>query len=205
MDQPSHTPSYYALLAHRRADLWRMAALAICLLALLLSFLIVRASRATEQILVLDPQGNILAGPLEPLAASRGFFHTTALCATNAALQRSTAGFDLYELLRLYFGPRALQKLEDDLQARGEDIRRRNLQQKPVVESVADPVVAGDSRLVEVRGRLVTAGAFGGQAFYHEPPFTLVLSFRRNPNLGQSGAFPWICEDLELRIKDADP
>lgn len=202
MDSSRHTPSHLALCERRRADLWRIVAIAVCLLALLLAFLIVRAGRSSEQILVMDSQGNILAGPLEPLSSSKGFFTTTALCATNAALQRSNAGFDLYDLLRLYFAPRALQKLEDDLQARIEDIRRRNLQQKPLIESIAAPVVAGDARLVEVRGRLVSAGAFGGQAFYNEPPFVLLLTFRRNPNLGQAGAFPWICHDVDLSIKD---
>lgn len=202
MDSSCHTPGQLALGERRRADFWRTLSLGVCLSALCVSFLIVRAGRATEHILVLDPQGNILAGPVEALASSQGFFHTSALCATNAALQRSGAGFDLYELLRLYFGPRAMQKLEDDLHARIDDMRRRNLQQKPVVESVASPVVAGDARLVEVRGRLVTVGAFGGQSFYQEPAFVLLLTYRRNPNLGQAGAYPWLCHDIDLKIEE---
>lgn len=202
MDPSRHTPAGLALGEKRRADAWRILSIVVCLASMAGAYLIVRAGRSSERILVLDSQGNVLAGPVEALASSQGFFHTSALCAANAALQRSGAGFDLYELLRLYFGPRALQKLEDDLHRRIEDMRRRNLQQKPIVDSVAAPVVAGDARLVEVRGRLITAGAFGGQAFYQEPAFALLLTYRRNPNLGQVGAYPWICEDVELKIDE---
>lgn len=203
--QPSasaHTPSVVALAERGRADLWKGIALGVCLLALGLAWLTIRAGRATERILVLDAAGNVYAGPLETLAESRDFFQTSALFAVNAALQRSPAGFDLYDLLKLYFTPRALQKLEEDLQRRREDVRLRNIQQKPLIETVGAPVRAGANRLVEVRGRVVSAGAYAGRTFYDEPPFTLVLVFRRNPNLGAAGAYPWICDDFELNLND---
>jgi hypothetical protein len=150
----------------------------------------------------MDPSGNLHSGPAQAMADSRSFFHVTSLYAVNAALQRSPAGFDLYEMLGLYFTPRAVQKIEEDYQRRREDIRLRNLQQKPLIETVGEPVPAGDTRIVEVKGRLVSAGAYAGRTFYDEPPFTIVLTFRKNSDFSKAGAYPWVCEDFDLDLQD---
>lgn len=200
---PRRTPGVLAISERRRADFWRNIALVVCLGALVLAWLIVRAARAPDLIQVMDPAGNIYSGPLEPLADSRRFFNVTAIYAANAALQRSKAGFDLSELLKLYFSPRAVAKLEDDQKQRAADIRRRNLQWKPIVDSISDPVRAGASRIVEVRGRIIAAGAFANRSFYDEPPFTLVMTFVRNPNLSNAAAYPWICNDVDLQVQTA--
>jgi hypothetical protein len=195
-----HTPSALALGERQRADFWKVIALAVCLGAMTLSWLTIRAGRATELIHVMDTAGNVTTGPVEPLANSRGFFNTTAIYATNAAMQRSPAGFDLRELLPLYFTPRAVQKLEDDLKKQADDIRRRNLQIKPLIDVIGDPVAAGSNRIVEVKGRLVVAGAYAGRSFYDEPDYRLVFTFERNPDLGKAGAYPWVCSDVEIKV-----
>lgn len=207
-DQPQppsrHTPSALALSERRRADCWRNLSLLVCLVALALSYLAIRAGRATEVVHVMDPLGNMYAGPLEPLADSKGFFHVTAVYATNAALQRSPVGFDLSELLKLYYTPRAIAKLQADQKAREPDLRRRNAHWKPILEAVGDPVAAGPQRLVEVQGRLVRAGAYANRSFYEEPRFVCVLTLVRNPNLGQASAYPWVCDDIELKIAEPE-
>jgi hypothetical protein len=199
-----HTPSCTALSERRRADLWKNLAMGMCLASFVLSYLTIRAGRSTELIHVMDPQGNMYAGPAEPLADSRRFFNVTAIYAATAALQRSAAGLDLSELVKLYYLPRAIAKLEQDLKEREPDMRRRNLQWKPILDSISDPVAAGSSRIVEVRGRLVVAGAFANRTFVNEPPFTLVLTLVRNPDLGKSGAYPWVCADLDLKANTSD-
>ena len=198
-------PASLAMADRSRAELWKWVSLGTCLTALLVSYLSVRAARAEEHILVLDPAGNVLAGPAEGLAESRGFFTLTTLYCANTALQRSAEGFDLYELLHLYFSPRAVQKLEEHWQGQKEDARARNLQQKPVIDLVGEPVKAGSLRVVEARGRIIRAGAYAGRSFYEEIPFTLVLSFKRNPDLGKTGAYPWICEDLDITTGEGGP
>lgn len=198
-------PAVLALEDRKRAELWKRLSLATCLAALFVSYLSIRAARAEERILVLDPAGNVLAGPAEGLAESRGFFTLTSLYCTHTALQRSAEGFDLYELLTLYFSARAVQKLEEHWQAQRDDARARNLQQKPVVDLVGEPVKAGNHRVVETRGRIIRAGAYAGRSFYEEIPFTLVLSFRRNPDLGKAGSYPWICEDLDIQVGEGAP
>lgn len=198
-----HTPSALALMEKRRSDFWRGTSIAVCLVALALSYLTIRAGRATEKIFVMDPTGNIHAGPLEALSQSPRFFHVTAIYATNVALQRSPVGFDLFELLKLYYTPRAIAKLQDDHKAREPELRRRNLQWKPIIESIGDPVSAGAHRLVEVRGRLITAGAYANRSFYDESAFVLVLTLAKNTDLGKSGNYPWVCADFELKIVPA--
>lgn len=152
----------------------------------------------------MDPLGNMYAGPLEPLSDSKKFFNVTAIYATNAALQRSPAGFDLFEVLKLYYSPRAVAKLQEDHKARQDDIRRRNLQWKPIIDAIGDPVPAASSRIVEVRGRVVMAGAYANRSFYDEPSFTLVLTFIRNSDIGKSGAYPWVCNDVDIKIAAAE-
>lgn len=203
MPPSRHTPGMLALHERQKANLWRNICCAVCLMALLFSWLIVRAGRAGERIFVMDPAGNIHAGPVVLLSGSREFFNTSALFAANAALQRSPAGFDLVELLPLYFSPRALQKLEDDLASRRDDIQQRRLQQKPIIEQIAAPVVAANARLVEVRGRIISAGAYANKSFYDEPGFVLVLTFIRNPDLTKAGAYPWICDDFEIKLRES--
>jgi hypothetical protein len=195
-----HRPSVVAISERKRADFWKNMALGVCLLALLLTFLIVRAARSTELIHVMDPLGNMYAGPVEPLADSKKFFNLSAIYATNAALQRSSSGFDLFELLKLYFTPRAIAKLEDDQKLRQEDIHRRNLQWKPMIDSIGDPVAAGAARLVEVHGRVIVAGAYANRSFYEEIPFVVVLTMIRNADIGKSGAYPWVCNDIDLKL-----
>ena len=197
---PRHTPSYLALAERRRAERWKTCSLLVCLAALALAWCVVRAGRATELVYVMDPLGNMYAGPVEPLADSKRFFNVTAIYATNAALQRSPAGFDLSELLKLYFTTRAIGKLEEDNKVRLADIRRRSLQWKPIIDSISDSVPAGSARIVEVHGRLVMAGAFANRTFFSEPSFTLVLTFVRNPDLGKAGAYPWVANDFVLRL-----
>lgn len=197
-----HTPSALAVSERARADAWKMIGIGVALTSFLLAYLTIRAGRAGERVFVMDQAGNLMAGPLESMAESRSFFHLTALYATNTALQRSPEGFDLYELLGLYFTPRAVQKLEEDWERGRDDVRQRNLQQKPVIDSIGDPIKGGSRRIVEVRGRLISAGAYAGQSFYDELPYRFVLTFRKNPDLAKVGAYPWICEDFSLEMKE---
>jgi hypothetical protein len=200
----AHTPSIVALSERRRAERWKTASLLVSIAALALAWLVIRAGRTTESIYVMDPVGNVYAGPVEPLAESRRFFNVTAIYAANAVLQRSPAGFDLAELLKLYFTPRAISRLEEDHKSRAADMRRRNLQWKPIIETISEPVSAGGRRIVEVRGRVVMAGAFANRAFINEPPFTLVLTFIRNPDLGKAAAYPWVASDVGLKVVTGD-
>lgn len=192
-------PAALALTERARADMWRAVALGSMALALVMTWLIVSAARTTEKVFILDGVGNLTYGPLEEMALSKGFFNSLAIQSANVALQRSPAGFDLYDLVKTYFTPRAGQKLDEDLKAYREDIKKRSLQEKPIIEFISEPIAAaGSTKIIEVKGRQVLAGAYSGRVFYDEQSFTLTLTFDRNPDLGKAAAYPYVVSDFNL-------
>jgi hypothetical protein len=187
------------LLRRKEVAGWRMATGCALASLLLVCFALVRFQRQ-ERVWVLSGSGGLYAGPLERLDRSRAFFHESSLIAALAALQWSAAGLEFPELVKLYYGPRAVAALDGIVEGRLDDLKARSLATKPLVQLVSDPVTDGSARLVEVRGLLATNGQFAGRLIYEEPPFTLSLRFERNPDLGMNGAYPWIITDVRLNL-----
>jgi|GEM_PF-3025335 len=201
--RPVFTPAKYLLSDHQKTVRDKNITIGVLLAGLVLIWMTISSSSAEKQVLVIDPVGGLTQGPLEPLAASKGFFSITSINATQAALQRSSVGFDLQEMLAIYFSAKARRTLEENLSTHSEDVRRRHLSTKPVIDSITPAEVAGDTRVVKVGGRLQTTGAVNGRAFYDEPPFELILIYRVNPDLGNKAAMPWVIDEIDLAL-DAD-
>lgn len=194
------TPSKHLLSDHQRAARAKNITIGVLFAGVILIWLTVMSANSEQKVLVIDPVGGVTAGPLEPLATSKGYFAITSINATQAALQRSSVGFDLREMLPIYFSPKARRTLEEELGKRLEDIRRRKLSTKPVIDSVTPPQTAGDSCVVKIGGRLQTTGAVNGRMFYDEPPFELVLVYRKNPDLSNKAAMPWVADEIDLAL-----
>jgi hypothetical protein len=198
--RPPFTPSRFLLTDHQRLVRAKNITIGVLFAGLVLVWLSVTMANVEQKVLVIDPVGGVTQGPLEPLAASKGFFSITSINAVQVALQRSTVGFDLQEMISIYFSARSRQALEEDLGRRWEDIRRRKLTMKPVIDSITPPQSAGDARVVKVSGRLQTTGAVNGRAFYHEPPFELVFVYRTNADLSNKASMPWVVDEFELAL-----
>lgn len=196
--RPAFTPAKFLLSDHQKSVRDKNITIVLLLVGLIVVWLTISSSNSERQVLVIDPIGGVTQGPLEPLAASKGFFAITSINATQAALQRSSVGFDLQEMLPLYFSAKARRVLEEHLSAHLDDIRRRRLSVKPVIDSITPAQPAGDTRVVKVGGRLQTSGAVNGRLFYDEPPFELVLVYRSNPDLGNKAAMPWVADEIDL-------
>ncbi len=196
--RPPFTPSRLLLAEHQRAGLVKHLTLVVLFAGLLLIWRVVALLTGEQRVMVIDPVGGVTQGPIEPLATSRSYFSITSLNAVHAALQRSSAGFDLLELLPLYFDSRARTALETHLSDRQEDYKRRRLSTKPVIESITPPEPAGNARVVRVTGRLQTTGLVNGRVFYEEPPFEMILLFRPNSDLSNKATMPWVVDDFEL-------
>jgi hypothetical protein len=181
---------------------WRIAC-GCSLLSIAGLLLGLSSMRSTERIWVLPGSGGVYAGPLERLDQSVSFFNESALLASQCALQWSSAGFDLPELLHVYFHPKAVAALQTSLDTRMPDIRKRSLNAKPLIQSVSEPISAAGARIVEVRGVLAISGQFAGRLIYEEPTFKLSLRFSRNLDLGQASRYPWIVADVSLEMEDA--
>lgn len=198
--RPPFTPAKYLLSDHQKTVRDKNITIGVLLAGLVLIWMTISSASSEKQVLVIDPVGGLTQGPLEPLAASKGFFSITSINATQAALQRSSVGFDLQEMLPIYFSAKARATLEENLSARTEDIRRRRLSTKPVIDSITPAETAGDTRVVKVGGRLQTSGAINGRIFYDEPPFELVLVYRVNSDLGNKAAMPWVVDEIDLAL-----
>ncbi|PTY05263.1 hypothetical protein DB347_17520 [Opitutaceae bacterium EW11] len=162
------------------------------------------AVRGAQRVFVIDPLGGVVQGPLEPLSSSRGYFTITSINAVQAAFQRSAAGFDLPEMVPLYYSAKARRTLDDDTSRRTEDFRRRHLTTKPVIESITPPEPAGNGRIVRVTGRLQCTGAVNGRVFYEEPGYEMLLVFRPNSDLGNKAALPWVVDEVDLALGDQE-
>lgn len=202
--RPAFTPSKFLLSDHQRIVRTQRVTIAVLLAGLAFVCFAVSSATREQKVMVIDPVGGLTQGPLEPLATSKGYFSITSINAVQAALQRSSAGFDLHEMLSIYFSARARQALEEDLNKRADDVRRRRLTIKPVVDSLTPPQEAGSARVVKVSGRLQTTGVVNGRVFYDEPPFEALFSFRVNADLSNKATMPWVVDDFELAIGAAE-
>jgi hypothetical protein len=200
LPRPSFTPSRRLLSDHQRVVRSKNLTIGVLLAGLLLVWMTVSSATATQKVLVIDPVGGVTQGPLEPLATSKGFFSITSINAVQACLQRSSVGFDLNELLPLYFTARARRLLDEDLNRRWEDMRKRRLTLKPVIDSITPPQDAAGARVVRVTGRLQTTGVVNGRVFYDEPPFQTIFLFRENADLSNRASMPWVVDEFELSI-----
>ncbi|HEU5078715.1 MAG TPA: hypothetical protein VFT72_05855 [Opitutaceae bacterium] len=198
--RPPFTPARHLLSDHGRTVRDKNITIAALLLGLIFVFLSIHSASSEQKVMVIDPVGGVTQGPLEPLASSKGYFSLTSINATQAALQRSTVGCDLQEMLPFYFSAKARRTLEEDLGNRINDIRKRRVSTKPLIDSITPPEVAGDTRVVKVGGRLQTTGVVNSRVFYDEPPFELILVYRVNPDLGNKASLPWVVDEIELAL-----
>lgn len=198
------TPARRLLSDHDRARRDGAIALGVLLAGLLATLWSILAVRSEQRVFVVDPLGGTVQGPLEPLASSRGYFSITSINAAQAALQRSAVGFDLQEMLPLYFSARARRSLDADLEQHLDDLRRRHLTTKPVIDSITPPQPAGNARIVRVVGRLQSTGAVNGRVFYEEPPYELILVYRTNGDISNRASLPWVADEVELARGEAE-
>jgi len=198
------TPSRFLLSQHQRSLRDKNITITVLFAGLVVVAFCLHAASTEPKVMVIDPAGSLIQGPVEALASSKGFFAITSINAAQAALQRSTIGCDLQELLPLYFSAKARHTIEDDVSARAADVRRRKLSTKPLIDSITPPDIAGDKRVVKVAGRLQTTGAVNGHVFIDEPPFELVLVFKVNPDLANKAAMPWVVDELDLALGSAE-
>jgi hypothetical protein len=151
-------------------------------------------------VFVLDAASTIHAGPMERLSLSSEIFSTTALHATQAALQRSPVGLDLPEIAKGMFTESALKKLEKDVEAQMPDIQARSLHQKPEISAVTALNEKAGFRTLEVKGQILRSGKIGGTALA-EPslPFQLLLLIKQNPKMSERGQYPFVVSDYKFR------
>lgn len=172
------------------ARLWCIVALVAVVFCAAQPFLIIRAYRERERVIVLDPSGTFHVSPLLGFEEASKLHEQHALLACLALLQRNPAGADLPELLDKLFLPEAAAKARAEWKASAEEFAANALHQKPEVLKVTVLETRENVVLVQVEGQLVRTGVVGGQTFTEAPAFTARFKFARNPNLAANGRYP---------------
>ncbi len=182
------------------ARLWCLVALAAAGFCVVQPFLVIRAYRERERVIVLDPSGTFHVGPLLGFEEATKLHEQCALLACLALFQRNPAGPDFPELVDRLFLPDAAQQVRSGLGRTSEEFVAKALHQKPEVLKLTVLETRENLVLVQAEGQLVRTGVAGGQAFGEASPFTVRFKFARNPNLAANGRYPlavWTYEESQ--------
>ncbi len=180
------------------ARLWCLVAVAAVGFCAVQPFLIIRAYRTKERVVVLDAAGTFHVSPLLGFEEAAKLHEQHALLACLALFQRNPAGFDFPELLDKLFLPEAARKAREGATADAEEFAAKALHQKPEILKLTVLETREQLVLVQVEGQLIRTGIVNGQTFTEAPAFTARLTFARNPNLAGSGRFPLAVWTYEL-------
>ena len=172
------------------ARLWCLVALIAVGFCAVQPFLIIRAYRTKERVVVLDAAGTFYSSPLLGFEEAAKLHEQHALLACLALFQRNPAGFDYPELLDKLFLPEAAKQARDRAAKEAEEFAAKALHQKPEILKLTVLETREQSVLVQAEGQLIRTGIVGGQTFTEAPTFAVRLTFARNPNLAGNGRFP---------------
>ena len=172
------------------ARLWCVVAVIAVGFCAVQPFLVIRAYRTRERVIVLDPSGTFHVSPLLGFEEASKLHEQHALLACLALFQRNPAGFDYPELLDKLFLPEAARKARAEAASQAEEFTAKALHQKPEVQKITVLETRESTVLAQAEGQLIRTGAINGQVFTEAPSFTVRFTFARNPNLAANGRYP---------------
>jgi len=172
------------------ARLWFVVAIIAVGYALVAPYLVIRAYRTRERVVILDGAGSFHVSPLLGFEEAAKLHEQHALLACLALWQRNPAGADYPELLEKLFLPEALQQARTEIGRSAEEFAAKALHQKPEVLKLTVLETRADTVLVEAEGQWLRSGLFEGRLFSESVPFKARFTFARNPNLGGNARFP---------------
>ncbi len=172
------------------ARLWCVVALVAVGFSAVQPFLVIRAYRERERVIVLDPSGTFHVGPLLEFEEAARLHEECALQACLALFQRNPTGLDFPELLDRLFLPDAARQAREAVATDAEEFAQKALHQKPEVLKLTVLETREHVVLVQAEGQLVRTGRVGGQVFGEATPFNVRFRFARNPNLAANGRYP---------------
>lgn len=172
------------------ARVWFLVACGALAFCVIQPYLIIRAYRARERVVVLDGAGSFSVSPLLGFEEAKDLHETMALWATLAYFQRNPKGWDYPDMLQKLFLADAYVKANADREKSQAEFDAKNIHQKPEVFKMEILRTREDRVLVKVEGQLVRAGVFENQSFAESPKFTLTLTFARNPDMVANKRYP---------------
>jgi len=177
---------------------WFLVAVASLGLNAVQPYLLVKAYRIQERVVILDDSGSFHVSPLLGFEEAAKLHEQHALLASLALLQLNPNGFDQPELLEKLFLDDALALAKKDWSTQAEEFQQKNLHQKVEVQQLTVLETQAEQVLVEVVGQLIRTGRVGQLPFTEAPAFTAKFTFARNPNLTTNGRFPLAVWNYDL-------
>lgn len=172
------------------ARLWFITALVAIGYCAVQPYLIIRAYRARERVVILDASGTFHVSPLLGFEEAAKLHEQHALLACLALFQRNPDNADYPELLEKLFLPEAASRASSERLATAEEFKAKQLHQKVEVLKLTLLETRENLVLVQAEGQLVRTGMFQGQVFTESPAFRARFTLVRNPNLATNGRYP---------------
>ena len=172
------------------ARLWFLVACGASAFCALQPYLIIKAYRARERVVVLDGAGSFSVSPLLGFEEAKDLHEAMALWATLALFQRNPKTWDYPDMLQKLFLNDAYHQAVGEREKSQPEFDAKNIHQKPEVFKMEILRTRADRVLVKVEGQLVRTGVFENQIFEESPRFTLTLTFARNPDMLANKRYP---------------
>jgi hypothetical protein len=172
------------------ARMWFIVACVALAFCVVQPYLIIKALRTRERVVVLDGAGSFSISPLLGFEEARDLHEAMALWATLALYQRNPKNFDYPDMLQKLFLTEAAAKANAEREKSQPEFDAKQIHQKPEVFKLEILRTREDRVLVKVEGQLVRTGVFEGQTFAESPKFSLTLTFARNPNMLSNKRYP---------------
>ena len=172
------------------ARLWFLVACGALAFSAIEPYLIIKAYRTRERVVVLDGAGSFSVSPLLGFEEAKDLHEAMALWATLALFQRNPKTWDYPDMLQKLFLTDAYNKAVGEREKSQPEFDAKNIHQKPEVFKMEILRTRADRILVKVEGQLVRTGVFENQTFTESPRFTLTLTFARNPDMLANKRYP---------------
>ena len=183
------------------ARMWFLVACVALAFCAIQPYLIIKAYRARERVVVLVGAGTFSVSPLLGFDEAKNLHEAAALWATLALYQRNPKGWDYPDMLQKMFLTEAFNKANGEREKSQAEFDVKQIHQKPEVIKIDILRTREDRVLVKVEGQLVRVGVFENQTFTESPKFTLTLTFARNPDMLVNKRYPlgvWTYESTVL-------
>ena len=181
----------------RTAFLWFCVAVLAIIFAAVQPYFLIQKFKQREHVVIVDPAGTYYVSPLLDFQEAKDFHAQQSTLAATAFLERNPKGYDNPELLKQVFLKYAYEKAQKQIMAEAEELKSKQLHQKPEVAKIDILETREDFVMTQVTGQLIRTGIFEQKAFSESIPFKLAFKMRRNPDMTKNGRFPTAVSDFK--------
>src|SRR5215469_13953429 len=163
----------------------------------------IESQKTTVTILDLA-SGSLVVSPLVEPVSSKEMIETMASWAVRALIDRSPAGFDDENTLRIIFLKPALEKAQKEWKDVKDQFVEKSLRQHVEIGSIQAQSIGEGLLLVRVEGQTIITGVVNGEATQEAQPLAINFKMARNPDLGRNQRYPLAVFDYEYTKKESD-